>query len=180
MVYHTAMTTLFDKILSDPRLALFNFGVFAAAALGMAFMAQYAYGLAPCDLCIFQRYPYALIIVLAAAGIWLYGRWKYVGPVFLGLTSLTFLANSVIAAYHTGVERKWWPSFLEGCTIPQIEGSITDVLAQIQAAPVVRCDEIPWTDPVLGLSMANYNVLFCGVLAVLAAIAFCRAITARA
>ena len=96
---------------------------------------------------------------------------------FLGLISITFLANSVIAAYHTGVERKWWPSFLEGCTIPKMEGNITDVLAQIEASPIVRCDEIPWTDPFLGLSMANYNVLFCLVLAIAAAMACYRAKT---
>lgn len=90
----------------------------------------------------------------------------------MALIGLTFSANAVIAAYHTGVERKWWKSFLEGCSTPDLSGSIDDLMARIQAAPVTTCDAIPWVDPILGLSMANYNVLFC---AALAAIAFCCA-----
>lgn len=175
MGYHSCMIAVLNNILGNARLALFVFAAASAAALAAAFISQYAYGLQPCSLCIYQRIPYALVILFTVLGIGL-GR-ASVGPAkfFLGLVSITFLANSAIAAYHTGVERKWWPSFLEGCTIPKMEGNITDVLAQIEASPIVRCDEIPWTDPFLGLSMANYNVLFCLALAVAAAIACLRA-----
>ncbi len=141
-----------------------------------ALISQYVYGLHPCILCIYQRVPYVIVIVLGLLGFALAGKKPKVGTAFLSLISLSFFANSAIAAYHTGVERKWWASFLEGCTIPEMKGDITDVLAQIQAAPIARCDEIPWTDPVLGLSMANYNVMLCFALAVLALIAIkpCR------
>jgi disulfide bond formation protein DsbB len=152
------------RILGDSRISFFLFAVISSASLIMAYTAEYSYGLEPCILCLYQRVPFALVIGFAVAGLLLLQKWRYSSPVFLGLITLSFAVNSVIAAYHTGVERKWWPSFLEGCTIPQIEGSITDVLAQIQAAPMVRCDEIPWTDPVLGLSMANYNALMCAAL----------------
>lgn len=174
------MIAVLNTILGNPRLALFAFAGASAAALGAAFVSQYAYGLQPCVLCIYQRIPYALVILFGVLGIGLGRASAKPAKLFLGLISVTFLANSVIAAYHTGVERKWWPSFLEGCTIPKMEGNITDVLAQIEASPIVRCDEIPWTDPFLGLSMANYNVLFCLGLAVAAAIACRRIITGRA
>ena len=148
------------------------FGGLAAAALGMAFISQYVYGLHPCILCIYQRWPYGLVVLFAVLGIAL-GRSKPRAPhLFTGLVALAFAANAVIAFYHTGVERKWWKSFLEGCSVPSLEGNITDVLAQIAATPVVRCDEIPWTDPVIGLSMANYNVLVCLALAAAALAAF--------
>ena len=166
------MTAFIDKILRNERLALFGFAVFSAAALGMAFISQYVYGLHPCVLCIYQRVPYALVILFAVLGIGLGRKSPRAVHLFTGLTALTFAANAVIAFYHTGVERKWWTSFLEGCSVPSLEGNITDVLAQIAATPVVRCDEIPWTDPVIGLSMANYNVLFCLALAVAAFIAW--------
>ena len=166
------MTTFLNKILGNKRLVLFAFAGFSAAALGMAFISQYAYGLHPCVLCIYQRVPYALVILFAVLGIGLGRNSPRTLSVFTGLTALTFAANAAIAFYHTGVERKWWTSFLEGCSVPSLEGNITDVLAQIAATPVVRCDEIPWTDPVIGLSMANYNVLFCLALAVAALIAW--------
>lgn len=155
-------------ILSRPAMACFAFAGVAAGALGMAFMAQYVFGLAPCILCVYQRIPYAVVIGLGILGI-LMSRFNERPAAFvLGAMSLTFFINSVIAFYHTGVERLWWKSFFEGCAVPELEGSITDVLAKIEAAPVVRCDEIPWADPLIGLSMANYNVIFCLILAVAA------------
>ncbi len=159
-----------SKILSCSKASFAFFGGFAALALATAFTSQYVFGLQPCELCVYQRWPYGVVIGLSLLGFLLScQKTVKTAPVFTGLIALTFLANAVIAAYHSGVERHWWKSFLEGCTIPDMKGSITDVLAQIAATPPVRCDEIPWIDPVFGLSMANYNVVVCVVLAGLAA-----------
>lgn len=163
------MTGSLTHILTRPRIQFTIFGALAAAALAAAYTAQYAFGLEPCILCLYQRVPMFFIIAVCALGFILSGP-VHTGKtrLTLGVTALACLANAAIAFYHTGVERKWWASFLEGCTIPEIKGNITDVLAQIESTPPARCDEIPWTDPLIGLSMANYNVLFCGVLALAA------------
>ncbi len=153
------------SLLSSHRLMLLLFAGISAAALGMAYIAQYGFGLAPCILCLYQRVPYAVIIALGIIGYVLNKHPR----VFLGLISLSFALNAVIAAYHTGVERKWWRSFLEGCSTPDLSGSIDDLMARIEAAPVTACDAIAWVDPIAGLSMANYNVIFCAVLAGFAA-----------
>lgn len=159
------MTMTVKSLFSNDRLSFFVLAAISAAALAAAFISQYAYGLQPCILCIYQRWPFVAAIGLCLLGIYL-GRAKPgMGKAIMALTGLTFLTNAGIAFYHTGVERQWWASFLEGCTVPQIEGNITDVLAKLAQTPVVRCDEIPWTDPVLGLSMANYNVGLCAALA---------------
>ena len=34
----------------------------------------------------------------------------------------------------------------------------------IMSTPAGRCDEIPWQDPLLGLSMANLNMILCALL----------------
>lgn len=163
------MTKLLPVTFSTQASRFTALAALSAAALAAAFTAQYVYGLDPCVLCLYQRVPFAIAIALCLAGLWLGRKGPTTGTRFLlGFTGLTLAANSVIAGYHTGVERKWWPSFLEGCTFPEFKGNITDVLAQIKTAPVAFCDEIPWTDPVIGLSMANYNVVFCAGLAVLA------------
>ena len=134
----------------------------SASALSMALMSQYVFGLAPCNLCIIQRYPYAIVIALGLIGFFIAGRCKKTATTLMSLIGLTFLANSVIAFYHSGVELKWWESFLEGCSVPELSNDINEMMAQIHAAQnVVRCDEIPWADPILNLSMANYNVVFC-------------------
>ena len=169
------MTENLIHILARPRTQFTIFGLLAAAALAAAYTAQYVYGLEPCILCLYQRVPMFFIIAVCALGVIISGPAHGVKTrLTLGVAALAYLANAGIAFYHTGVERKWWASFLEGCTIPEIKGNITDVLAQIESTPPARCDEIPWTDPLIGLSMANYNVLFCGVLALAALYAATR------
>ncbi|MDJ0857628.1 MAG: disulfide bond formation protein B [Dinoroseobacter sp.] len=121
----------------------------SAAMLLAAWGFQYLGGLAPCKMCIWQRWPHALAAI--SGGLVLitpFAAW-------LGLGGA--LATATIGGYHTGVERGWW----EGpttCTSGSIEGlSPQELLDQIMAAPVVRCDEVPWE--LFGLSMASWNMI---------------------
>lgn len=141
----------------------------SALALGMAFISQYAFGLQPCILCVIQRWPYGVVIGLGLIGFLLSCKYQKSVSGVMGLIGLTFLGNSVVAFYHTGVELKWWKSFLESCSVPTMTGDMEQILADIQSrTKAVRCDEIAWADPILNLSMANYNVIFCLAFAVLA------------
>lgn len=136
--------------------AFFCLGIAAIAVLALAavFIGQYGFGLHPCHLCIYQRWPFAVLIILGLIG---YFAPKFRTPV-IALSALTFLTNAVIALYHSGVERKWWKG-LEGCSTPDMSGSIEDLMKRIQETAVTRCDEIAWE--LLGLSMANYNFALC-------------------
>lgn len=132
----------------------------AAAALGFALIGQYGFNMHPCELCIWQRWPFGIIIVLGVIGFAV----SRVSTVAVGLIGLTYLANAGIAMFHSGVERKWWEG-LKGCSTPDLSGSLEDLMKRIQEAAVVRCDDI---GPSLwGFSMANYNVAFCLGLAVI-------------
>ena len=126
----------------------------SALSLAAAFTAQYGFGLRPCHLCLMQRIPFAVNIALGGIGFFV----KKTSRPMISLAGLAFLINAGIAAYHSGVERKWWTG-LSGCSTPDMSGSIEDLLRRIQQTDVVRCDEIPWS--LFGLSMANYNVFFC-------------------
>ena len=79
--------------------------------------------------------------------------------IFVGMLSM--LVSTILALYHVGVEKKYWPG-LNSCTNSSIEGLTTDqLLEQIMSAPLVRCDEIAWE--LIGISMAGWNALisFC-------------------
>ena len=166
-MYEIVLKTLCDRHL----MPLIMSGI-ATFALGAALVAQNFFGLEPCILCIIQRYPYGIVVVLGLLGFLLSFKYKKPVSMTLGLIGITFFANSIIAFYHSGVERHWWKSFLEGCSVPNISGDMAQVLADIQSrAKAVRCDEIPWADPIFHLSMANYNVIFCFALAVLSFVA---------
>lgn len=158
------------NFISLKNMGLFVAGISVFALLG-AFTAQYGFGLRPCELCLIQRVPFAVNIILgliiALIPSPLRGEGQGGGDIrgirkgLIFLSGLVFFVNAGIAFYHSGVERKWWTG-LTGCTTPDMSGSIEDVLKRIQETNVVRCDEIPWD--LFGLSMANYNVGFCLVL----------------
>ncbi len=105
-------------------------------------------GMAPCPLCIWQRWPHLVALLGAGALVW----WPF------ALVGAGGAATSGgIGVYHTGVERGWWDS-PASCAAGNVSGlSSEELLAQIMAAPVVRCDEVPWE--MLGLSMASWNAV---------------------
>ncbi|WP_299842553.1 disulfide bond formation protein B [uncultured Roseovarius sp.] len=116
-----------------------------------AFAFQHLGGMAPCKLCIWQRWPHVIAIALGVIALMLPGR---VLPL---AGALAALGTAGIGFYHTGVERGWWEG-PTSCTSSGVSGvSTDDLFDQIMAAPLIRCDEVPWD--MLGLSMASWNGL---------------------
>ncbi|WP_207623779.1 disulfide bond formation protein B [Rhodobacter calidifons] len=124
----------------------------SAGLLGGAFAFQYIGGLAPCQLCLYQRWPHAAAIGIGVLAL-VTGRR---GLAWAG--ALAALATAGIGVFHVGVEQLWWEG-LATCTAGSISGiSAADLLDPTKdVAAVVRCDEIAWT--LLGISMAGWNVI---------------------
>ncbi len=116
-----------------------------------AFAFQHIGGMAPCALCLWQRWPHAAAVGLGAIALVLGGR------ALAALGTLAALTTAGIGVYHTGVERGWWegPSTCSGADIGTL--SADELFDQIMEAPLVRCDEVPWE--LLGLSMASWNAV---------------------
>ena len=132
--------------------------VVSVFALAAALIGEYAFGLKPCVLCLYQRIPFVINIALAMAGLWLLNR-PQLAAAMLALCGLVFFANAGIALYHTGVELRWWVSAVEGCAVPGAATGSTDWIERIMSTPGVACTDVQWADPVFGLTMANYNVV---------------------
>ncbi len=160
------------EITANPRLVFALLLGASAAILAAAFASQYIAGLEPCVLCLYQRVPYGAVIALSGLGLGLSGLApppKGVIAVLGGLCAVAFLINAGIATFHVGVEQQWWQG-TEGCVgAGGAARTIEELRAQILAAPVVRCDEVPWS--LFGISMAGYNVLASLGLAAVSAIA---------
>lgn len=138
----------------------------AALALGIALGSERWDGLVPCALCLVERWPYRVAIVLGICAALLP---EPASRVSMGLLALTMLIGVVFAAIHVGVEFHWWPSPLPECAAPVITGSsIAERLAQLPAAPSKPCDEATYLIPGLKLSMAAMNLLFAAAFAVAA------------
>ena len=130
------------------RLAYWLALLVPAALLGGALISQYGFGLPPCEMCWWQRYPHIVALALAALA------WATRRDALVALAAVAMLVSGAIGAFHAGVEYGWWDGFT-ACTANAAGGS--DPLASIMAAPLVRCDVAPWT--LGGISLAGFNFL---------------------
>ncbi|WP_294932261.1 disulfide bond formation protein B [uncultured Paracoccus sp.] len=117
-------------------------------------------GYAPCELCILQRWPHVAAALIGAA-IWYLGWRRWLA--LLGL--LAAITATALAIHHFGVELRWWagPQHCSGGVGNLTQLSTQDLLTQLQAAPITRCDEVAWR--FLGISMAGWNGICSAVLA---------------
>jgi len=123
-----------------------------AALLGGALISQYGFGLYPCEMCWWQRYPHIAAIALALPAQFLRG--SRAGDLLVRLAALAIAISGLIGAFHAGVEYHWW----EGITTCSRMGATSgDPLAAIMDAPVIRCDVAQWT--LFGVSLAGFNFL---------------------
>ena len=144
-----------------------------ATILG-AYFFQYVLGLKPCPLCLEQRIPYYLAIVVAAVVAFVAAKDAPPTLIKLGfaLLALIWLVSAGLGTYHSGIEWKFWAGPTE-CTGELGSFGGGDLMKQIQTTSVVRCDEAAWR--FLGLSLAGYNVLISLGLAAVAALGFASA-----
>lgn len=142
--------------MTDSRTLALFLTLVSAAILGTALASQYFGGLAPCELCLWQRYPYAAVIALGVLAMVLGGRERVAEPV-IALMGVVLLVGAGIAVFHAGVEYGLWAG-LETCggTRPP-SASVEELRRRLLEAPVVRCDEPAWS--LLGVSMAGLNFL---------------------
>ena len=134
--------------------------------LGGAYASQYVGGLHPCEMCWWQRYPHMAAIPLALTA-YATTRRPCVSALFAGLAGLAIGISGAIGLFHAGVEYGWWQG-LTACSTSPTGGSSAEILSQIMATPITRCDVAPWS--LFGVSLAGYNGLLSGAsaLAILA------------
>lgn len=143
-----------------------------ALLLGGAYVSELVFGLHPCEMCWWQRWPH-----FAALGLALLSYVVPLRAVLTALAALAILTSGAIGLFHAGVEYGWWEG-LTGCaTIAATEG--TSALDAIMNAPMIRCDEAPWD--LFGISLAGWNFLIstAGGLAILILLARSRPDVAR-
>ena len=147
------------------RLARLLALVVPLALLAGAYVSQYGFGLPPCEMCWWQRYPHFVAAALAVIAML-----RPPGRVLVALAALAIAVSGLIGGYHAGVEYGWWQG-VTACTVPAASGG--DPMAAILNAPLVRCDVAPWS--LAGISLAGWNFLFSGAAALAIALLLRRA-----
>ncbi len=145
-----------------PLRALVAFVLALIAILG-ALGSEHIPGMEPCELCLWQRWPYYIgLPILALVLVF----WKQI-PVILriGLTlvvAVTFVVSIGLASYHAGVEYRIWPG-PSSCTNLDEQLSFADLDNPQAVERVIPCDVAPFT--IFGISMAGFNALASAVIA---------------
>ena len=123
--------------------------------LGGALGSQYLGGLAPCEMCYWQRWPHAVAIALAALAFTVQaGAVRSRTLVLAAATSIAI--SGAIGAYHAGVELGIFEG-LTACTSTVRGATTEELLAELMKVPLVRCDQVQWA--FLGISMAGWNAI---------------------
>ena len=122
----------------------------SAALLGGALAFQYLDHLAPCEMCLWQRWPHVAALALGLLA-WATGN----NRVVVAVAAVCVLVSAGLGFFHAGVEYHWWAG-PQACTAPAFAtgGSF---IAAAMATPLIRCDAAAWT--LFGVSMAGYNAL---------------------
>ena len=124
-----------------------------ALLLAGAWTSQLWGGLTPCEMCHWQRWPHYAALPLAALSFAVPRR------SIVALAALAIAVSGAIGIYHAGVEWHLWQGHT-ACTASFAGSGLSgdQLLRQIMAAPLVRCDEAQWR--LFGVSLAGWNALF--------------------
>jgi len=127
--------------------------IISIVALASAFFIEHVLGHQPCNLCIMERIPYLLAIVIVLLNYKFIRFEKY----FILVLTLIFLAATALSLYHLGIEQGYIKESLF-CELNKGSNLLTkeDILKQLQQKQI-SCQDV--TFKIFGLSLTSYNIL---------------------
>ena len=142
---------------------IFLIVIFAVISLTItsALIIQYWLGHEPCKLCLYQRIPYFLAILLIIK-IFFFKKYK---KITLLILTLIFVSSTALAFYHFGIEQGFFSESL-ACTAPDLSKTLSkeQLLEQLKQNNI-SCKDVSFR--ILGLSLAAINTIFSLVLSVI-------------
>ena len=122
-------------------------------ALASAFFIEYILGHQPCNLCIFERIPYLLAIIIILFNF----KFNQFEKFFILLLVIVFLFGAILSLYHLGIEQ----GFIQESLVCDLKSgsnllSKEEILKQLQEKNI-SCKDV--TFKIFGLSLTSYNIL---------------------
>ena len=135
----------------------------SVVALASAFFIEYVLGHQPCNLCILERIPYLLAIIIIVLNYKFVQLEKY----FILLLFLIFLFATILSLYHLGIEQGFIKESLV-CDLKSESNLLSkeDILKQLQQKNV-SCQDV--TFKIFGLSLTSYNIIISLIISIIAA-----------
>ena len=125
----------------------------STVALLSAFFIEYILGHQPCNLCIFERIPYLLAIIIILFNF----KFNKFEKFFILLLVIVFLFGTILSLYHLGIEQ----GFIQESLVCDLKSgsnllSKEEILKQLQEKDI-SCKDV--TFKIFGLSLTSYNIL---------------------
>jgi len=141
---------------------LFNFLLwFSVFSLFAAYFIQYVLGHLPCNLCLVERIPYILIIIIVILSF----IFKKYEKIYLVLLSLIFISATLISFYHFGIEQGFIKESIVCDLGPQSNNlTVGDILKELKEK-TISCKDV--TFKILGLSLATINTIISLILSII-------------
>ncbi|WP_068084008.1 disulfide bond formation protein B [Polycladidibacter stylochi] len=153
---------MWSLVLRNPKASAALLVILGSAfSITMAWGFQLIGGYLPCELCLAQRVPYyvGVVLGLGALGFALTARFKWLATLCLLASVGFFIYGGGVGIYQAGAEWDWWlgPNDCGGGAAPQL-GSAADMLKTLAHTRVVSCSTA--SIRILGLSFAGLNVFY--------------------
>jgi len=122
-------------------------------ALVSALFIEYFLGHQPCNLCVFERVPYLLAIIIILFSF----KFNQFEKLFILLLTIVFLVGAILSIYHLGIEQ----GFIQESLVCDLKNgsnllSKDEILKQLEEKNV-SCKDV--TFKIFGLSLTSYNIL---------------------
>ena len=132
-------------------------------ALASAFFIEYVLGHQPCNLCILERIPYVIAIIIVILNY----KYVHLEKYFLFLLILIFLFATILSIYHLGIEQ----GFIKESLVCDLKNgsnllSKQDILKQLEQKNV-SCQDV--TFKIFGLSLTSYNIIISLLISIITA-----------
>jgi len=127
--------------------------LFSFIALSSALFIEYILGHQPCNLCLIERIPYGLSIIIIMAIIFIKKNQKFL----VLLLILTFIFSFTISLYHFGIEQGFFQES-SVCGLKSLTEIISkeDLLKQL-SEKTISCKDV--TFRIFGLSLTSINIV---------------------
>jgi len=141
------MTSIKNKLLLNGVL------IFSIFSLLAAYFIQYVLGHKPCNLCLIERVPYLVAVILISL-IFILDRYEKLISL---IVALFFLLGAAVSFYHFGIEQEFFSESLICNLGSNNEATNTqDLLKQLENT-AVSCKDV--TFKIFGFSLATFNTI---------------------
>ena len=146
--------------MSDQNIKKFYIIIFTLSffSLVAALYVEYILGFKPCILCIYQRIPYAIAILISLIAFFIVNR-----NILLIILGLTFLAGILLSGYHLSIE-KGIIEPLFSCTGENIKALEKEEILKSLNNIQPDCKDVDFS--IFGVSLATLNFIISFVLTI--------------